>query len=209
MFSARPAGRKVKLSRLGGNVRWVVVVFAAWVVTAAVAAMVIGAVLGGGRTTAPVKSLTSVGIGDSAARDGAAVDVGFDLTLRRVPDSVEIVRHVVAGALEQLGVADACVYEVEVLVSEACGNAVIHAIEADTYSASLHVTGDVAVLRVCDDGPGFDPDPWLVPAGTAAVLAREGGCGIMLMRALADEAGFRSRPGDVTAVELTKVLSFR
>ena len=63
------------------------------------------------------------------------------LSLPREEISVPLTRHVVSAALLTAGVEPTCVQEVEVALSEACTNAVKHAVDGVSYevarSASL------------------------------------------------------------------------
>jgi len=113
---------------------------------------------------------------------------------------VSLVRLVVASAAE-IG-PDMAVERVEdlrVAVSEAATNA----IEAQVATGSTahigikcSVSADEVVVRIHDEGGGFDPDNLLeLPdPGSPERLEYESGLGVYLMRALADETEISSSP---------------
>ncbi len=127
----------------------------------------------------------------------------FSLCLPRDSASVPIVRHLVGSCLQRLGVSRACSDDVEVAVTEACSNVLIHAKSpSDEYEVSCEVNDDRCEIRVTDKGAGFEHDRLAdLPAPSA-----ESGRGIQLMRSLVDSVRFESRPELGTIVYLVKEL---
>jgi serine/threonine-protein kinase RsbW len=107
--------------------------------------------------------------------------------------SVPLVRRTVATALSSAGVADDCVGEVEVALSEACTNVYRHAGDGASYEVVITIGDERLTVDVLDSGNGFDG----VKAASAdmAELDAEGGRGIALMRALSDRAVFDTVTG--------------
>ena len=133
------------------------------------------------------------------------MDITFTLRLPRDEVSVPIVRHLSREALTKLGVAPDCVADIELGVTEACTNVLKHAkSENEQYNVEVQVDGATCIVRVTDAGTGFDPGAARVASES---LSAEGGRGIRLMEALADNIQFVSKPEDGTVVFLEKRLS--
>jgi anti-sigma regulatory factor (Ser/Thr protein kinase) len=134
------------------------------------------------------------------------MELSLALTLPRDEQTVPVARHIVRNALDQVGVEETCVYDVELAMSEACTNVLLHSGPGDQYVVRLDLEDGVGVIRVIDVGHGFDSaklrseDPR---------LEAERGRGLGLMEALVDRVDFTSRSEAGTIVTLEKVLSFR
>ena len=126
------------------------------------------------------------------------VDVGFvmqDVLLDlAIPSRLEAMGSVQArldAALRRLGLDDQARHRISLATHEAVVNAIVHGNRGDPgrpVEVQLTCDGEDLVIRVADRGAGFDPagvaDP-LLPEN----LARPGGRGLLLMRALMDEVG--------------------
>lgn len=133
------------------------------------------------------------------------MEIKLTLALPRDEFSVPVVRRVLAGAMQALGVAPAVISDIELALTEACTNVLDHADHADDYEVSAGIDGDRCVIEVVDRGFGFD--------GSMRGLAdadgqAEDGRGIQLMRALVDKVTFVSRPQQGTVVHLEKELQY-
>jgi serine/threonine-protein kinase RsbW len=125
--------------------------------------------------------------------------VELGLSLPREEISVPLTRHVVSAALSTAGVMPDCVQEVEVAVSEACTNAVEHAVEGVSYEVLILITDDQVSIDVIDSGSGFgqretapdEVDHW-----------SENGRGLKLIHALSDLAIFDSVEGEGGSVHM-------
>jgi len=128
--------------------------------------------------------------------------VELALNLPREEISVPLTRHVVSAALLTAGVEPSCVHEVEMALSEACTNAVQHAIEGMSYEVMVGISDEQVTIDVVDSGSGFGQrhvatdghDHWA-----------ENGRGVGLISALSDLA-FDSVEGQGGSVHLTKAL---
>jgi serine/threonine-protein kinase RsbW len=133
------------------------------------------------------------------------MELSLSLTLPRDEQTVPVARHIVRNAMEQVGVEATCVYDVELALSEACTNVLLHSGPGDQYLVRLDLEDLVGVIRVIDVGHGFDSvrlqaeDP-LVDA--------ERGRGLGLMQALVDRVDLTSRPEAGTIVTLEKDLTY-
>ena len=136
-------------------------------------------------------------------RPGEATKFRGDLPSAAGAPSVQVARHTVSSALHAAGVEPTCVDEVNVALSEACTNAVLHAVGGVTYEVMVGISDEQVAIEVIDSGSGFgqrDPTP------AAADHAAENGRGTMLMNALSDLAVFDSVTGKGGSVHLTKRL---
>jgi serine/threonine-protein kinase RsbW len=132
------------------------------------------------------------------------MDISLALTLPRDEQTVPVARHIVRNAMEQVGVESTCVYDVELALSEACTNVLLHSGPGDQFVVRLDLDDRLGVIRVIDVGHGFD-SARLQADSTA--LEAERGRGLGLMQALVDRVDFTSRPEAGTIVTLEKVLT--
>src|SRR4051812_35066492 len=143
------------------------------------------------------------GLNARPSRRAANMRVQIALNLPREEISVPLARHVVSAALLTAGVEPNCVHEVEVALSEACTNAVQHAVEGISYEVMVGIGDEQVTIDVVDSGSGFGQrhvatdghDPWA-----------ENGRGVALISALSDLAIFDSVDGQGGSVHLTKGL---
>jgi len=129
--------------------------------------------------------------------------VELALSLPREEISVPLTRHVVSAALATAGVEPACVHEVEVALSEACTNAVQHAVDGVSYEVMVNISDEQVAIDVVDSGSGFGQRH--VPTNEHDHWA-ENGHGIKLINALSDLAIFDAVEGEGGSVHLTKRL---
>ena len=134
------------------------------------------------------------------------MDISLALTLPRDEQTVPVARHIVRNAMEQVGVESTCIYDVELALSEACTNVLLHSGPGDQFVVRLDLDERLGVIRVIDVGHGFDSAK--LQAENAAPEA-ERGRGLGLMQALVDRVDFTSRPEAGTIVTLEKVLTYR
>lgn len=132
------------------------------------------------------------------------MEINFTLLLPRDALTVPVVRRVLKQSLRTLGVADVCLQDIEVALTEACTNVLDHATAGDEYEVVARLAGDICSIEVLDTGRGFDPDRLSAGADPTA----EEGRGIQLIRALVDKVHFRSREEVGTVVHLEKQLQF-
>ena len=129
--------------------------------------------------------------------------IAFTLCLPRDEASVPVVRHLLGGSLRKLGVADECVSDIELAMTEACSNVLRHAsTQDDEYEVQVELEDTQCHIRITDTGRGFDHRSLSGEASPSA----ESGRGIQLMRALLDSVAFDSAPEDGTVVYLFKEL---
>jgi serine/threonine-protein kinase RsbW len=135
---------------------------------------------------------------------GPAPNLDLSLNLPRESGSVPVVRRLAAQALRAFGVDDDDIYDVQLAISEACGNVIDHAADTDTYEVKVELAVDRCAITVVDQGGGFDATS--IPG--EAELSAEAGRGVALMRALVDNLAFRSEPQVGAVVHMVKSLEY-
>ena len=133
-----------------------------------------------------------------------AVEINMALLLPRDARTIPVARHICREALRELGVEDDCVGDIEVALTEACTNVLEHSQAGDEYEVQVQLAESDCVIRVVDQGRGFDAS---TPLPRAADVS-ENGRGIALMHALVDRVKFESRPEEGTIVHLEKELVY-
>jgi serine/threonine-protein kinase RsbW len=131
------------------------------------------------------------------------MELSLALTLPREEQTVPVARHIVRNAMQQVGIDETCVYDVELALSEACTNVLLHSGPGHQYIVRLDLEDELGVLRIVDAGHGFDSDR--VPD---ALPEAERGRGLGMMEALVDRVDFISRPEVGTIVTIEKELRY-
>lgn len=128
----------------------------------------------------------------------------FTLKLQLPRDArfVSLLRHVATCVFEDVGVPQEAADDIRLALTEACANAVRHAVGSNAYSVVFTIDAAGCTIDVLDLGPGFAfpaprPDDAVPDADT------ETGRGFMLMQALVDDLQF-ARQDDGTTVTLRK-----
>lgn len=133
----------------------------------------------------------------------------FHLAIGSRFENIELVQVVLRDSLERLGMEEDARHWVDVAVREALANAIKHGNAQNPSKqvrVDLAVEGEELVIRVEDEGGGFDPaqlgDP-LAPEN----LLRPNGRGIFYMKSFMDEIQYSAGPGGGTMVTLRKRLT--
>jgi serine/threonine-protein kinase RsbW len=129
--------------------------------------------------------------------------IAYTLCLPRDEASVPVVRYLLGGSLQKLGVSEEDLSDIEIALTEACTNVLRHAANGeDEYDVEIGIEDMRCEISVTDRGHGFDHKSLTRKAGAS----EERGRGIQLMRALVDGVEFESKPADGTVVHLAKGL---
>ena len=115
------------------------------------------------------------------------------LTLNSSLESVDKVERTAQDFAERAGFDQDTVPNIVMAVREAAVNAVLHGNAynpAKRMTASFEANPDCLIVRVQDQGPGFDPSSLPDPLAPENIL-RGSGRGIFLIRAFMDEVHFR------------------
>lgn len=134
------------------------------------------------------------------------MEIKFTLQLPRDALSVPVVRKVLQSSMRTLGVAEECLMDIELALTEACTNVLDHAAAGDEYEVVAGLDDHACVIEVVDSGRGFDADHL---GHAEADPSAEEGRGIQLIRTLVDRVHFKSRPERGMIVHLEKQLEFR
>ena len=133
------------------------------------------------------------------------MQVTLALWLPRDEMSIPVARHIVKAAMENVGVNEGCVHDIEIALTEACTNVLKHSGPGDEYEVSFELDDEVVILRVIDTGRGFD---FASLADASAAPTDEQGRGVSLMHALVDKVKFQSKPEAGTIVHLEKRIEY-
>jgi serine/threonine-protein kinase RsbW len=135
------------------------------------------------------------------------MELSLALTLPRDEQTVPVARHIVRNAMEQVGVEETCIDDVELALSEACTNVLLHSGPGDQFVVRLDLEEGLGVLRIIDLGSGFDSAR--LEATDDDLVEAERGRGLGVMQAVVDRVDLTSRPEAGTIVRLEKVLTYR
>jgi serine/threonine-protein kinase RsbW len=135
------------------------------------------------------------------------LEVNLSLCLPTDEMSVPVVRHICQYSLTEVGVADHCLDDISVALTEACTNVLDHASQdGEAYEVLIAIDDERCTIRVKDAGGGFDFEAR--SSQPAADGHAESGRGLDLIRALVDKVKFTSKPEDGMIVHLEKELEF-
>jgi serine/threonine-protein kinase RsbW len=134
------------------------------------------------------------------------VEIALSLSLPRDAESITVARHFVRNALAEVGVTEDCTHDVELALSEACTNVLLHASPGDQYEVRVEIDEQRCELRILDVGQGFDASRPRPPIKDGEV---EHGRGLGVMTALVDKVQFVSKPAAGTLVHLQKALDYQ
>jgi serine/threonine-protein kinase RsbW len=139
-------------------------------------------------------------------------DKSFHLAIGSRFQNIELVQLVLKDSLDQLGLDDDNRHWIEVAVREAVANAIKHG-NLEDPAKQVHVDltlegneGDLLVIRVQDEGKGFDPADLEDPRAPENLL-KPNGRGIFYMKSFMDDIQYGLRPGGGTVVTLRKRLA--
>ena len=117
------------------------------------------------------------------------------LTIPARAEYITLCRLALTGIARVRNLSDDVLADLKLALTEAASNSVRHAYTADdefgVVEISYELRADRLVIEVSDEGEGFDPDD----AGGAPEELSEGGLGIAIIRAIADEVEIGTQPG--------------
>ena len=129
------------------------------------------------------------------------------LTIPARPEYITLCRLALTGIARVRDLSEELLADLKLALTEATSNSVRHAYEADglgTVEISYELLADKLVIEVTDEGAGFDPDG----AEGAPEELSEGGLGIAIIRAIADEVQIGAQPsGKGSRLRFEKALA--
>lgn len=135
------------------------------------------------------------------------MDIVIDRIELRVPSKAEyvsIVRAFVTDLSRRLGLCTSSVEDVQVAVSEACTNVVLHAYSDADHGSELVVRCGVKngrlTVEIADSGQGFAN----AVGKPKYSRDRDGGFGLVLIRNLMENVSLDSSPDQGTVVRMSK-----
>jgi serine/threonine-protein kinase RsbW len=135
----------------------------------------------------------------------------FNLAIGSRFEHIELVQVVLDDSLQRLGVDADSRHWIDVAVREAVANAIKHGNRQDPakhVEVDLACQGEDLVIRVKDEGEGFDPGALDSPLDPGN-LFRPNGRGIFYMKSFMDAIDYSFRDGGGTVVTLRKRLAAR
>jgi serine/threonine-protein kinase RsbW len=139
----------------------------------------------------------------SATGNGGAT---VRLTFPARPEYITLGRLALTGIARVRDLSDEVLADLKLALTEAASNSVRHAYaggEAGVVEISYELRADRLVIEVADEGEGFDP----TEAGGPPEELSEGGLGIAIIRAIADEVEIARQPdGRGSRLRFAKVL---
>jgi serine/threonine-protein kinase RsbW len=111
------------------------------------------------------------------------------------PEYIALGRLALTGLAQARGLDSDVIGDLKLALTEAVSNSVRHAYGTPGeghVEVRYELSGDRICVEVVDDGAGFDPEE--APAFDGDELS-EGGLGIAIIRAIADEVEIDSKPG--------------
>ena len=133
------------------------------------------------------------------------MEISLSLNLPRDELSVPVARRIVDTSMRAVGVADECVDDVTLALTEACTNVLKHSGPGDEYEVSVALCDSTCSIEVTDVGRGFD---FATLTSDEAGHEAERGRGVQLMKLLVDRVRFQSKPEAGSVVHMEKELQY-
>jgi serine/threonine-protein kinase RsbW len=133
----------------------------------------------------------------------------FHLTIGSRFENIELVQAVLSDALSAYDLGEEGSHWIDLAVREAVANAIKHGNRSEPekrVEIELEVTRQEVVIKVRDEGEGFDPETVHDPLAPENRL-RPNGRGLFYMKKFMDEIDYRYEPGKGMEVTLKKRLA--
>jgi len=121
----------------------------------------------------------------------------FEITVQATLENLSVIGGFVVDAMRQMGADDRSIFEVELVVDEACTNIVQYAYgdEGGTISLTCRQSGDDLIVSIVDRGKPFDPKSVALPDVGADLAHRKiGGLGVFFMHRMMDQVDYSYDP---------------
>jgi serine/threonine-protein kinase RsbW len=127
------------------------------------------------------------------------------LTIPAKPEYITLCRLALTGLSRLRPLADETLADLKLALTEACTNSIKHAYDngEGTVEITYELSGDALAIEVSDQGRGFEHEP----AAPADDDLSEGGLGIAIIQAVADEFEVGPREGGGSRLRFVKRLA--
>jgi serine/threonine-protein kinase RsbW len=132
--------------------------------------------------------------GEQITADGNGTGTTVRLTIPARAEYVTLCRLALTGIAHVRPLSEETLADLKLALTEAASNSVRHAYgdeNVGTVEISYHLLPDRLVIEVTDEGGGFDP----AEAHVSPDELSEGGLGIAIIRAIADDVEIGVQPG--------------
>ncbi len=133
----------------------------------------------------------------------------IEITISSRFENIELVQVIAEHLCENAGVDEDGSHWIGMAVREAVANAIKHGNKLDVKKkvhAQFDLHGLELVIRICDEGEGFDPSKVSDPLNPQNLM-KTSGRGIFYMRTFMDEVHYTFEPGGGTSLVMTKNLA--
>jgi serine/threonine-protein kinase RsbW len=129
------------------------------------------------------------------------------LTIPAKPEYITLCRLALTGLSRMRPLGDETLADLKLALTEACTNSIRHAYEGGdgVVEITYELAGDTLAIEVSDEGRGFDQDV----SGEGEEELSEGGLGIAIIQAIADEFEVGPRDGGGSRLRFVKKLELR
>ncbi len=113
----------------------------------------------------------------------------FNLKFQSIPENISKVEPFLESVNDRLRLNEVEFHKLLVATTEAVNNAIMHGNKATpekSVTVDITIKKNYIVIRVCDEGGGFDPEKIPNPLDEENLL-KESGRGLFLMQTLMDE----------------------
>lgn len=126
------------------------------------------------------------------------------LTIPAKPEYITLCRLALTGLSRLRPLGDETLADLKLALTEACTNSIKHAYEGGegVVQITYELNGDTLAIEVSDEGRGFDHEP----DAAAGDELSEGGLGIAIIQAIADEFEVGPRDGGGSRLRFVKKL---
>ena len=127
------------------------------------------------------------------------------LTIPAKPEYITLCRLALTGLSRLRPLADETLADLKLALTEACTNSIRHAYEGGEglVEITYELSSDALAIEVSDEGRGFEH----APEGAADDELSEGGLGIAIIQAVADEFELAPRDGGGSRLRFVKHLA--
>jgi serine/threonine-protein kinase RsbW len=127
------------------------------------------------------------------------------LTIPAKPEYITLCRLALTGLSRLRPLGDETLADLKLALTEACTNSIKHAYEGREGSVQItyELSGDTLAIEVADEGRGFDHEPGTDDEDDLT----EGGLGIAIIQAIADEFEIGPRAGGGSRLRFVKKLA--